>query len=303
MSSSGGVDVEKTVLKKACNEMVRPSEFLDYREYLDAVYNELKKHDSKYTYFDFSEDAGLGHNNLMNALIRGRRPLTLKTCKKIAAHLGIVGRQRQFFEALVEHSYAKDPVVRESIFRRLVNLKSNLTVNELDRWQLEFFSHWSHAVLLELMNCSECSLELEWFQQRILPKISTEEIRSGLELLCRIGYAKKDEELGKYISLRQDVATGAEVASVAIVRYHQTLLDLAKSAVVDCPSEEREMNSLVLTLTTDEFEALKGEIQSISQKIFDAHPQRIADSSSRVVQISMQVFPLTRAFGERNEKK
>lgn len=291
--------MEKSVLRQVCNEEVKPSEYLDYREYLEAVFGRLKIHNPNYTYFDYAEDAGLGHNNLMNALIRGRRPLTLKTSKKIVAGLGLVGRQRQYFEALVEHTYEKDPVIRENIFRKLVLLKGSLVANELDRWQLEFFSHWSHAVLLELMNCVEGSLEPEWFQAHIRPKISLEEVKSGLEVLCRIGYAKKDESAGKYISLRQDVTTGAEVADVALVRYHQTLLDLARAAVVDCAAEEREVNSLVLTLTEDEFESLKADVQAFSQKIFDAHPQKRAESSTRVVQVSMQIFPLTRPLGEK----
>ena len=104
--------MDKSALKKACNEVVRPSEYLDYREFLDALYHALKESNPEYTYFDFAEDAGLGHNNLMNALIRGRRPLTLKTGKRIVAGLGLVGRERQYFEALVEHAYERDPLVR-----------------------------------------------------------------------------------------------------------------------------------------------------------------------------------------------
>ena len=289
--------MEKAYLKKTCNEKVKPSEYLDYREYLDALYGSLKEKDDQYTYFDFAEDAGLGRNNLMNALIRGRRPLTPKTGKKIASNLGLVSRERQYFEALVEHSYARDPVVREGIFRKMVALKGSLVVNELDRWQLEFFSHWSHAVLLELMNFENCSLEPEWFQERIRSKLSLDEIRNGLELLCRIGYAKRDEQAKKYIPLQVDVSTGAEVASVALVRYHQTLLDLARAAVVDCLPEEREVNSLVLSVSQEEFDALKSAVQDFSQKIFDEHPPKKSDSSTRVVQVSMQVFPLTRATG------
>lgn len=289
--------MEKGVLKRECNERVKPSEFLDYREYLEARYSFFKSHNSKYTYFEYAEDSGLGHNNLMNALIRGRRPLTPKTCKKLVLHFGLVGKERQYFEALVEHSYERDPVVREQIFRKLVSLKGRLVVNELDRLQLEFFSHWSHAVLLELMGYADSSLEPEWFREKIRPKLSSDEIKSGLELLCRIGYARKNESLGKYEVLQSDVATGAEVESVALVRYHQTLLDLARSAVTDCPPEEREINSLVLTVTADEFRLLKEKIQEISQQIYEDHPARSVPSDAQVVQVSMQVFPLTVSSG------
>lgn len=291
--------MEKVNLKRVCNEIVKPSGFLDYREYLEAVFNALKQLDIDYTYFDFAEDAGLGRNNLMNALVRNRRPLTPKTAKKIVQNLSLVGRERQYFEALVEHAYARDPIERESILRKLVMLKGSLVANELDRWQLEFFSHWSNAVLLELMNLEDSTLEPEWFQDQIRPKITVDEIRYGLDLLCRIGYAKRDEVQSKYIPLQTDVSTGAEVASVAMIRYHQTLLDLARAAVVDVPAEQREVNSLVLSVTQNEFEAIKASIQEFSQKIFDSHPPKPPDASSRVVQISMQVFPLTRSKGEK----
>jgi uncharacterized protein (TIGR02147 family) len=291
--------VEKVNLRRVCNEIVKPSGYLNYRDYLEAIFHALKQIDSQYTYFDFAEDAGLGRNNLMNALVRNRRPLTLKTAKKIVQHLGLVGRERQYFEALVEHSYARDPIEREAILRKMVMLKGSLVANELDRWQLEFFSHWSNAVLLELMSLEDSTLEPEWFQEQVRPKITVDEIRHGLELLCRIGYAKRDEEKNKYIPLQTDVSTGPEVASVAMIRYHQTLLDLARAAVVDVPSEQREINSLVLSVTQEEFEAIKASIQEFSQKIFDSHPPQTPDSTSRVVQISMQVFPLTRCKGEK----
>jgi len=289
--------VDKATLKKICNEIVKPSEYLDYREYLERLYRALKEQKAEYTYFDFSEDAGLGHNNLMNALIRGRRPLTPKTSKKMIASLGLVGRERQYFEAMVEHTYLRDPVARESVFRKMLALKGTLVVNELDRWQLEFFSHWSHAILLELMHFSGCSLEPEWFQERIRPKITVDEIRNGLDLLCRIGYAERNETEGCYIPLQAEVATGPEIASVSLVRYHQTLLQLAQAAVVDCPPEERDINSLVLTVTQDQFQELKNLVQEFSQKIYDDHPPCPPEPSSRVVQVSMQIFPLTRAPG------
>ena len=298
MSSKENV-VEKAGLKRECNDKVKPSGFLDYREYLEARYLFFKSHNPKYTYFEYAEDSGLGHNNLLNALIRGRRPLTPKTCKKLVIHFGLVGKERQYFEALVEHSYARDPVVREQIFRRLVSLKGRLVVNELDRLKLEFFSHWSHAVLLELMSCTDSSLEPEWFQEKISPKLSSDEVKNGLELLCRIGYARRNETLSKYEVIQSDVSTGAEVESVALVRYHQTLLDLARSAVTDCPPEEREINSLVLTVTAQEFQLLKEKIQEISQQIYDEHPGQPHASDAQVVQVSMQVFPLTFSKGDK----
>jgi len=289
--------VEKLRLRKICNEVVRPSEYLDHRAYLEAVYSAIKKEQPEYTYFDFAFDAGLGRNNLMNALIRGRRPLTPKTSKKIILNLGIVGRERQYFELLVEHSYERDPVVRESVFRKLVALKGSLVVNELDKWQLEFFGHWSHAVLLELMSFPDCSSEPQWFQDRIRPKLTLDEINNGLQLLCRIGYAKLDTEAQRYIAMQTDVSTGPEVAGVAMVRYHQTLLDLAHAAVTDCPAEERDINSLILTLNQDEFEKIKTQIQDFSRRVYEEHPPTEVSESSRVVQISMQIFPLTKTSG------
>lgn len=289
--------MDKVKLKKFCNEVVRPSEYLDYRAYLEALYVSLKSEDPSYTYFDFAFDAGLGRNNLMNALIRGRRPLTLKTCKKITSHLGMVGRERQYFELLVERTYERDPVIREAIFRKMVALKGSLVVNELDKLQLEFFSHWSHAVLLELMSFSDCCADPQWFQERIRPKLSLDAVNNGLELLCRIGYAKLDIENDRYVAVQTDVATGPEVASVAMVRYHQTLLDLAHGALTDCPAEERDINSLVLTLSQEQFEVLKTQMQDFSRRIYDEHPPSVAVEGSRVVQISMQIFPLTKVSG------
>jgi hypothetical protein len=38
-------------------------------------------------------------------------------------------------------------------------------------------------------------------------------------------------------------------------------------------------------------------MQNFSKRVYDDHPPSAAGESSRVVQVSMQIFPLTRAGG------
>lgn len=64
----------------------------------------------------------------------------------------------------------------------------------------------------------------------------------SLELLAHLGFIKKDVR-GPWQQASPLVTTGAEVASVAPMHYHQNLLDLTKEKMASVLAAERNISS------------------------------------------------------------
>ena len=81
-------------------ELTNVVNYLDYKEYLKSLYRALKEKKKKYSYIQFSDDLGFSKTNVIHLMIRGKRPLTVKSAKRISQSLGLAGTQKRYFELL-----------------------------------------------------------------------------------------------------------------------------------------------------------------------------------------------------------
>ena len=76
------------------------TDYIDFRSYLKDIYNFSKRHRKPYSYEIFSEELGLGRNNVVYLVVRSKRSLSEKNAKKIATSLGLVKEKKVFFGTL-----------------------------------------------------------------------------------------------------------------------------------------------------------------------------------------------------------
>ena len=67
--------------------------FIDYRDYLKALYERAKSEIHRYSYLEFASDLSFSRSNVIRLIIVGERPLTDKSAAKIANRLIILGRK------------------------------------------------------------------------------------------------------------------------------------------------------------------------------------------------------------------
>jgi len=116
------MNVSKEKLKQFASG-VDPLAFLDVRDYLQAVFKEVKKNVEHYNYFEFSEDLGLSKSNVVHLIIRGKRPLTKKAGAKIAEALGLVSDARIYFENLVVCYVSRLSDERQVAYQKLLEIR------------------------------------------------------------------------------------------------------------------------------------------------------------------------------------
>ncbi|RYZ77611.1 MAG: TIGR02147 family protein [Proteobacteria bacterium] len=268
---------------------VKPSEYLDYKLYFQALYLECKGRDETYSYQKFAAALGFEATTVMHQIIKGYRPLTLKACSQILKYLKLDKFESRFLLQLVEYNNSKNLTARESAFARLKELKRELVSDELDLNLLDYFSKWYHPIIWELIGTEGFKADAEWIVGRILPRISLDEVQESLELLQSIGLIRPENE--SFVQTQNRVSTGHRIKGMALVSYHQNMLDHAKNALTQVSGKRRDVSSLTLSVTEEGAARLRAMIHAFQIQLLDEAER--CEKSDQVYQVNIQLFPFT----------
>lgn len=275
---------------EALRTEILPSAYLDYRLYLATLYERCKRELSPYSYGKFADHLGFGATTVMHQIVSGRRPLTTKAAERIVKALGLTGMERRYFLALVEYGNAKNAARRTALFETMLDLKRNTLPTELDKDVLSYFSEWYHPVIRELAGTKSFKSDPEWISRRVTPRLRPEQARESMALLERLGLIVFDEGRGRHVQTQKRVSTGSRVQGMALVGYHQAMIDLGKDALTRIPGKQRDISSMTLNVDESTLARLKDMIHAFQLQLLDEAERTSGDE---VVQVNIQLFPFT----------
>jgi len=276
-----------------CLREVNPSDYLDYRQFLANVYQYFKKNETKYSYRQLAEDLGFSRTNVMHLIINGKRPLTLKTAKTISKEMGLNGIEKPYFEKLVKFQGSRNMAERDQLFQELIKLKSHSLNSDKSKLQLEFFSEWYHAVIYEMCFMDEFRSDPAWISSVLREPVHSDEVKASLDLLERLQVIEFDSTKGRHVPTKVRISTANEIKSIAVVRYHQKMIQLGKETLTKMERWEREVSGALISISDEDLPEFKREMDAFLEKLLAK-----ADASkakNNVYQINLQMFPLIKA--------
>lgn len=283
--------IEKNILESA-KLLVKPTSHLDYRDYLKSLYLQIKKLKSNYSYLLFAEDLGFSKTNVLHLIIQGKRPLSVKAGKKIATGLKLSGVDKNYFDILVQYQNARDSQKREQLFKKLLSAKNKSLGSIEDKSKLEFFSEWYHPTIYEMSYLDDFQADASWIADRLNARLRPEQIRKSLQLLESLNLIYFDKTSDRYHPTEGDVSTGDEIASVAVIRYHQKLIEMGKESLTRISEDLRDVSSITVCVSEEMAERLKEEVRTFRKKMLMLAKE--SKSMDTVYQMNVQLFPLTK---------
>lgn len=283
-------ETSKDILAQA-SAAVLVTEHLDYKDYLTALYKWLKGYLKRYSFLQFAADLGFPKTNVMHLVVVGKRPLTNKAADRIIAAIELRGVERRYLETLVRYNNSRKTNEREELFQDLVDLKARTLKTALEKSQLEYFSEWYYPIIREMMLLPQFKSDPEWIADHLLPRVRPEQVRKALELLESIGLAKMDPASGRHTPTMNQVTTGDEISSLAVVRYLQRVIDLGKESITTIDEMKRDISALSVCVSPAIATRMKREIQAFRKKLL-AMADECKDPDS-VYQLNLQFFPVT----------
>ncbi|HTV19422.1 MAG TPA: TIGR02147 family protein [Polyangiaceae bacterium] len=263
--------------------------YRDYREFLAAFYAHAKA--AGLSYRGFARAAGLGAPNYLKLVIDGKRNLSREMATRFAAACRLNAESTEYFELLVALNQADNDAERNEFHERLSRFARFRSSQRLDVAQHEYHSSWFIPVIRELVSCPGFVEDPAWIAAQLEPAISEKEAAHALDVLQRLGLLERDES-GQLGQATRAVTTGQQASGLHIRNYHAEVMQRAVRAMHELPPEERYISALTLSASAATWAEVMRRVIAFRQELVtlcDADP-----APARVVQLNLQLFPLTR---------
>jgi len=259
-----------------------------FRDYLKRELEVRMSRNSSYSLRAFARDLKMGHARL-SELLSGKKGLSNESAFQIAESLHLNRFEREAFLDQVELECSRNERLRERARTRIEERKkmnADRAVLNLDQFKL--ISDWYHFALLALMEFPDYREDVSWISNEL--GITAFQAEQALERLARLGLIETRD--GRSYPVKDSVATPDGIASEAIRKAHQQLLQKAMDALVLVPVQERDFYSYILPIHTKDMPEISTKLRGFFQGLFEEYSKRPA--VDRVVSLSSQLVPLTK---------
>lgn len=264
--------------------------YTNYRQFLVDFYTERKRSDPTFSLRCFAKKANFPSHGLLKFLMEGKRNLSKKTLVKLMPALDLGSDQAQYFENLVFFNQATTFEEKGFFYRKLVKSPGKSSFRKLAASQLRIFEKWHTIAIREMLNLREFREDPRWISGRLLRKIDQREAFDSLAILLASGLITRTED--GFRAADPDITTEDEIRSFLVTGYHKQMLELAVWAQDSIPASERDISAVCFPVRESDLALLKKQIRLIRKQLRNfAAPDGQGD---RVVQINIQMFPLTR---------
>ena len=265
--------------------------YLDYRKYLADYYQARKALNKHFSYRLITDKAGIPSTGYFSEVLSGRRNLTRAKIPKFAKALGLSAEEESFLALLAAFSHAKTDGAKQAVYEAIVRALPVKT-QRLKRSQQEYFSKWYYVAVREALAIHPVSDDVDALAAALLPPVTAAQARGALRLLESLGMIERDPA-GRWRAAQTSLLSQQDESTALLVRGFQgEMMDLAKRALTDIPKNERDISCVTMSVSGRGLERVKALIKDCQQRILE-----IVQSDSgedRVVQMNLQVFPLTR---------
>ena len=134
----------------------------------------------------------------------------------------------------------------------------------------------------------------------ISPPISSRQAKKSVELLEKIGFVKMMKS-GRYGVRQKDLATGSEILSVAVAKFHKECIQLASDALDNIPSDHRNFSGLTLGISKKTYQKILSELTSFQQTVLQIASED--KSADRVYHFNFHLFPASKYENLPQKKK
>ncbi len=267
--------------------------YLDYQAFLKDYYQTRKEETPHFSLRLFGRLIEMDASYLAK-VINGKRHLGEQYLHNIADYLKFDDGERAYFETLLLFQKARSDKQKQAHFEKLLALRRVYTTC-LEEYQYEFYNKWYYTALRNLLeffpfyNDDEYSL----LGDMLTPNITAGQAEKGIELLVQLNLITLDEN-GRYVLTNSAITTGDSWQSLAITAFQKETIELSKDALTNHQKEERDISSITMNISNEEFEKIREMIRQFRSSVINyVNDNEVFD---RVYQLNTQLIPLSKVY-------
>lgn len=284
---------------KADHAGISVFDFPDYRQYLQAFFQESKSEKKYFSYRYFARHAGFGSQSYLKMIMDGQRNLKASSIKKIVQALDLSKKEAEYFETLVLYDQAQTSADKDHYLSRLSLLRSKVRVKGLSKDEYDYLVSPYLVIIREMAALSDFKADPEWIHDNLIRNMSVDHVKKSLDVLMRLNLLKKDDD-GAIRHSGKTLQTQVDVNSDHVIEFHRQVLSEARFAMTVAPQGEWDVTSVILPMPKDlipkAIEMMHHCCEQIVQMV-----NKGTRNFHEVFQINMQLFPVTKTKRDKSK--
>lgn len=273
--------------------------YSDYKVFLRNYAQLAKSKNPSWSFGAWAQRLNLASTSAITMIVNGDRHPSLDVGQRLCSYFKFNEKEKSFFLDLVRLQKVKnDP---ELSYLILKNLTSNHPLRKFTTLKAETFdaiSSWAHYAVREMTTLPDFSNDPDWIKERLCFPVGKKQIEKAILDLAANGLISKDKN-NVWRSTNHQITTTDDVAQEAIVQYHEQVAELAKLAVRQFDTVEREFGALTLNIKPKDMKKIKEFIRKFQDEFLKNFE---SSAGEETYQLELGFFPLTRKE-KKNEAK
>ncbi|NLL15116.1 MAG: TIGR02147 family protein [Fibrobacter sp.] len=259
-----------------------------YREFIRDFLCEKKKKNSSYSSRCAAKKCGV-QSGTFTRILNGTRGIGPSVLPKFIDWLGLRHREAEYFQLLVKFHNASTDSDKENLYKEILSFRQQMK-HCIPEDKFHIFEQWYYIALYELIKIMPEYSTPQKLGAFLEPPVNETKTLQALEILEKAGLIKRTGN--GYTSVGKFLSTGDKWESVAIHAFQVKMGELGASALNRFSKNERDISTLSVTLSRENFQKVTEIIRDAREKIREI--EALESKPENVYQINFQVFPLTR---------
>ena len=269
--------------------MVSLFDYLDYRQFLRALFDEKKRENIGFSHRSLMEKLSLQAPGHMLFIMQGKRRLTTAIALRLASYLKFSKRESRYLLALIRYSDAKTPAEKQYAFEELMQLRQHSSSLVMPG-NYRFYEKWYYSVVRAVLDVERISDDYQRLAALLRPAITASQAREAVELLLELGMIGRDET-GTLRPTLSAISTGDAWQGAVIHNLQRQFIELSKESLDRFDKKERDVSNLTVTVSDQTYDLIKKKVGELRSQIM---AMACADTApDKVLQVNIQLFPLT----------
>lgn len=274
--------------------------FDDCVDYLQVWYDYSKRFGL--TQQAFIKKAGIGAQAFLSDVLSRRKKIGERHIKGMIRALELPRAEADYFSLLVQKARVKNPRERETIFRKLAQLREKNLSTILDNKFLEYFASWKYPVIREyIVNKGLVTSPKEIVSGLINLKLNSREVKQALKKLLKWELIVYDTNTGGYRPQREKQMLSYEAIPHAVVNdVKRTMIEASIHAMETMDKDTRHVSMAIRGISEGKYQELCRKIDALRKEFLalDVSPQ----DADRIVAMNVQVFPVM-TIGQKGNRQ
>jgi uncharacterized protein (TIGR02147 family) len=264
-------------------------DYLDYRQYLRAIFEEKKRENTGFSHRSLMEKLSLQAPGHMLFIMQGKRRLTSSIALRLASYLKLSKKESRYLLSLIRYSDAKTPAEKQYTFEELQQLRQHSSVL-VAQGLYRYYEKWYYGAIRAVLDVERITDDYQALAALLRPAITPTQSREAVELLLNLGMIVRDET-GVLHPANSSITTGDVWQGAVIHNLQRKFIELSKEALDRFEKKERDISNLTVTVSEESFEIIKKKVAELRSQIMAmACAEQTPD---KVLQVNIQLFPLT----------